>query len=298
MDTPLVSVVIPTRDRAEMLRGAVEAVLAQRYPELELIVVDDGSRDHTPSVTAGLGSGAGILVLRHAEPRGPAAARNAGAALAHGELLLFEDDDCRGTPGRVEKLVEALASRPDAAYAFCHSRRVTSAGETVRKGTEGPWSIGTPAALIRADAFREVGGFDEALPRLQDFDLWTRLLARWPAVEVPETLYEAGWDDVGISASDDKLRAAEERLYDKYSPDDLPARDRPARHLSAMHRRLGGKLLMYGHWRRGLAHFRRAVRRCPACPRSWAALAAGLTGPTAYRAIVDSMKPRTAGGPP
>ena len=293
MATPLVSVVIPTRDRAEMLRGAVEAVLAQRYPELELIVVDDGSRDHTPSVTAGLGSGAGVLVLRNAEPRGPAAARNAAAELAHGELLLFEDDDCRGEPDRVEKLVEALTPRPDAAYAFCHSRRVTSAGGVVTKGTEGPWSIGTPAALIRADAFREVGGFDEALPRLQDFDLWTRLLARWPAVEVPETLYEAGWDDVGISASDEKLRLAEERLYDKYSPDDLPPR-----HLSAMHRRLGGKLLMYGHWRRGLAHFRRAVRRCPACPRSWAALAAGLTGPAVYRAIVDVGRPGAAGGPP
>ena len=288
-DVPRVSVIIPTRDRAELLRGAVEAVLGQTHAGLELIIVDDGSRDHTPGVIADFSSDPRVRALRNEESRGAAEARNAGAGTARGDLLLFEDDDCRGAPERIEKLVRALDPVPGAAYAFCHSRRVMASGEVVVKGDEGAWSIGTPAALIRADAFREAGGFDASLPRLQDFDLWTRLLARRPAVEVPEVLYEAVWDDIGISASDKGLLEAEQRLYGKYDTDDMPAS-----HLSAMHRRLGGKLMLAGHWGRGLAHFRRAVAVCRSCPRSWAALVAGLAGPGVYRRIVGATRPAGA----
>ncbi|MDX1674679.1 MAG: glycosyltransferase family A protein [Longimicrobiales bacterium] len=288
---PLVSVIIPTRDRAELLRGAVEAVLAQTHPELDVIIVDDGSGDHTPDVVAGFVADRRVRALRNEESAGAAAARNAGAEVARGEILLFEDDDCRGEPERVEKLIRALAPRTDAAYAFCHSRRVMASGDVVIKGDEGPWSIGTPAALIRAAAFREAGGFDPSLPRLQDFDLWTRLLVRRPAVEVPEVLYEAVWDDVGISASDKGLLEAEQYLYRKYDTDEMPAS-----HLSAMHRRLGGKLMLAGHWGRGLTHFRRAVSACRWCPRSWAALVAGLAGPAVYRRVVGATRPSGAMG--
>ncbi|MFO7894460.1 MAG: glycosyltransferase family A protein [Longimicrobiales bacterium] len=285
MSERLVSIIIPTRDRAEILEGAIRVALCQTYPAVEVIVVDDGSTDHTPDVLARLAAD-GVRSLRHPASVGAAAARNAGAQRAGGEYLLFEDDDCRGEPHRVETLAVALEQTPTAAYAYCRSRRTTAAGETITKGHEGPWSIGTPGALIRADAFREVGGFDASLPRLQDFDLWTRLLARWEAVEVPEVLYVAGWDDQGISASPARLLEAEAYLMGKYARATLPAR-----HVSVMHRRLGGMLMVAGVWRRGLAHFRRAVRRCPACPRSWAALAAGLTGPAAYRALVGAPAP-------
>lgn len=284
---PVISVIIPTRDRAGLLADAVAAVRGQSYPHVELIVVDDGSADSTPDLLAGMERDGRVdRSLRHEAPLGAGAARNAGADAARGELLLFEDDDCRGAPDRLEKLARALAAAPDAAYAFCRSRRLDSAGRTMTKGHEGPWSIGTPAALIRADAFREVGGFDPELPRLQDFDLWTRLLARASAVDVPEVLFEAGWDDQGISASDQRLLAAEAHLLAKYRASRMPGP-----HLAAMHRRLGGKLLVNGFWKRGLVHLSRAIRRCWRCPRSWAAFAAGLAGPAIYRAVVAAVSP-------
>lgn len=283
------SVVIATRDRAPLLGEAARSILAQDYTPLELILVDDGSIDDTPALLNRLEEDARVRSLRLDTPTGPAAARNAGAETARGELLLFEDDDCRGTPDRVEKLAAALDRRLDAVYAYCWSRHVGT-GYQATHGTQGPWSIGTPAALIRARAFRQAGGFDPALPRLVDFDLWTRLLAQWPAVEVPEVLYEARLDDEGVSASDDRLLGAEARLLDKYEPGELPGP-----HQAAMHRRVGGKLFLAGHWRRGLVHFGRAVRRCPRCPRSWAALAAGLPGPGAYRRIVAAMEPESTG---
>ena len=280
----LVSVVIPTRDRADVLRDALLAMLAQTHPALEIIVVDDGSGDHTADVAARAAHGDGrIRILRHEEPRGAAAARNAGARVARGRYLLFEDDDCRGRPDRVERLVRALEAEPDAAYAYGWIRR-PAAGSTAVTGTEGAWSIGTPSALIRKEAFDAVGGFDEGLPRLQDFDLWTRILARFPAVEVPAVLYETVLAGVGISGSPERLVAASRRLTEKYRDGDLPGP-----HRAAMHRRLGGALLLEGQRREGLAHFGRALRIRTRDPRSWLGLAAAVAGPRAYRLVVSGI---------
>ena len=282
--SPVVSVVLATRDRPSLLRGAIAAVLTQTFHELELIVVDDGSGPETAGVVADAEVDPRVRGIRHAKPRGAAAARNAGAALARGRHLLFEDDDCRGMPGRVEALVEALASDREAAYAYSLARHVEPSGQIVIKGDEGPWTIGTPAALIRTEVFRETGGFDERLPRLVDFDLWTRILARWRAVAVPEVLFESVRSDSGLSGSTNALEAAARRLLVKYRPGDLPAE-----HHAAMHRRVGGALLLEGLWGAGLRHFRASIRSCPWCPRSWLGLAAGLTGPFLYRGILSRI---------
>ena len=285
MDTsPLVSVIIATRDRPTLLEDAIASILDQRYEPLELIVVDDGSGPDTAAVIERAASDPRVDSLRHAAARGAAAARNAGAAAARGEFLLFEDDDCRSAPGRVAALAAALKSRPDAGYAYCHARQIETSGVEVRKGGEGPWSVGTPAVLIRRRVFHEVGGFDPELPRLVDFDLWTRVLARYPAVEVPEVLFETTRSDRGLSASDDALVSAAERLLLKYGPNDLPDR-----HRSIMHRRLGGALLLQGLKRLALRHFFAGVRSCPWCPRSWAAFVVALAGPGIYRAALGRL---------
>lgn len=280
----LTSVIIPTRNRAGLLTRAISALQAQTYDELEIIVVDDGSTDTTWDViAASRRADARIRGVRHDVPRGAAGARNAGAALARGEYLLFEDDDCRGEPDRVTLLVEALEASPAAAYAYCWMVSHDTDGSVTLHAGQGPWSIGTPAALIRTHAFRAAGGFDPMLPRLEDFDLWTRLLARAPAVAVPRTLFETVRDTSGLSAAPEKFVAVSARILSKYRDSDLP----PA-HLAAMHRRLGGKLVVHGFHREGLAHFRRAVRVWKRSPRSWLALAAGLCGPSVYRTVAGA----------
>jgi len=95
----LVSVVIPTRNRADILKRAVAGVTAQTYDKIELILVDDGSNeDHARRVVTILedsGISSQLVRLHPADPRGsgPSAARNAGIAAAHGELIAFCDDD-------------------------------------------------------------------------------------------------------------------------------------------------------------------------------------------------------------
>lgn len=279
----LVSVVIPTLNRATLLEAALDALLAQTHRELEVLVVDDGSTDRTSEIVAAAARrDSRVRGLRHDVSRGASAARNKGAGESQGSYLLFEDDDCRGAPNRIEGLLAALESSPEAGYAYCWMRTRADTGESVLKGTQGPWSIGTPYALVRRAAFEAVGGFDPSLPRLQDFDLWTRILARYAAVEVPEVLFETVRDGSGISASTDRLLEAADLLLDKYRGADLP----PG-HLAMLHRLVGGRLMVERCRREALVHLRRAARLQPASPRSLAALTAASLGHGVYQHLVD-----------
>lgn len=276
----LVSVVVPTRDRAALLGDTLQALSDQSYQALEIIVVDDGSMDETPGVIqAAAERDPRIRGIRRPVSGGAAAARNAGAEMARGEFLLFEDDDCRGVPSRLERLVSALTHRPEAAYAYCRMRVVSDDGGEAVRGTLGPWSVGTPYALVRAAAFRASGGFDEALPRLQDFDLWTRLLGEHPAVEVPSVLFETVRDGSGISSDPERLASAGRLILDKYRESTLPRG-----HLARMHRYLAGALVVNGIRGDGLAHYRRSLHLRPWSVRSWLGVVLALLGPSAYRA--------------
>jgi glycosyltransferase involved in cell wall biosynthesis len=113
VSTPLLSVVIPTRNRAHLVCEAVESAISQRDGRVEVIVVDDGSTDDTADVLARR-FGSRIRLLRLPERRGVGAARNAGVRLASGELLAFLDDDDLWLPGKLDAELRALDSFPDA----------------------------------------------------------------------------------------------------------------------------------------------------------------------------------------
>ena len=90
MDRPLVSVIIPTYNRAKMIRMTIDNVLEQTYRNFELIIVDDGSTDDTQSVLRGYGDRIRVVTQANA---GPAVARNRGVEAAHGEIIAFQDSD-------------------------------------------------------------------------------------------------------------------------------------------------------------------------------------------------------------
>ena len=113
MNTPLLSVVIPTRNRAHMVCEAVESALRQRVGRVEVIVVDDASTDDTWNVLA-RNFGTRIRLLRLPERRGVGAARNAGVRMASGELLAFLDDDDLWLPGKLDAELRLLNRFPEA----------------------------------------------------------------------------------------------------------------------------------------------------------------------------------------
>jgi glycosyltransferase involved in cell wall biosynthesis len=177
---PAVSVVLATRDRADRLARALDAISSQRLEEpFELIVVDDASADETPAVLRereGSWDAGPIRVIRRPAAGGPAGARNTGWREASAPLVAFTDDDCEPTDGWLAALVGAAAEVPDGFVqgpTRPHPREAAARGpfsRTIEVRALGPWfptcNVAYPRALLE-----RLDGFDERLPRGEDTDL-------------------------------------------------------------------------------------------------------------------------------
>lgn len=199
----LLSVVIPTRNRPDRLVAAVRSVLAQDYPWIEVVVVDDGSGPETVEVLDRVGTdrpgspGKRIVVMRHDEPQGASASRNVGIGSASGELISFCDDDDVWLPGAATAAVGALTPATGVVYGY-HEVLTESTGRLVTfrppaRATPGlmRW-IYVPAspmcAARRARVETELH-FDTDLLTSEDWDMWLRCSELAPMFLVPTALY-------------------------------------------------------------------------------------------------------------
>ena len=177
---PSVSVVIPTCDRPDLLRRAVASVRAQTLTPAEIIVVDDGGVAAAPSLV-----GPAVHVMKNDRARGASGARNCGAASARGSVLAFLDDDDAWAPTYLATAVAKLAAErldvvcTDLWYRYDDGRELPgkSAMETLVLDdflVRNPGLVGSNL-LIRAAAYRAVGGFNESLVAATDMDFGVRL---------------------------------------------------------------------------------------------------------------------------
>jgi glycosyltransferase involved in cell wall biosynthesis len=196
---PLVSVVIPTRDRLEFLRRAVASVLAQSEQNLELIVVDDASSDETPAYLTELTSGdSRVRMVRNAQAKGGAGARNEGMRHSHGEWVAFLDDDDEWMPTKLEKQLRALSGNAAAVACSCsytmHLRSVWAkavfvpSDVTLQQLLAGNTLGGASMCICLRRVLEEIGGFDAKLKSAQDLDLWVRLRERGEILSCDEAL--------------------------------------------------------------------------------------------------------------
>lgn len=187
MSLLLVSVVIPVRNGEAFIVDAVESVLAQQDVHSELIAVDDGSTDSTPDLLARF---AGRIVIHRQRAGGLPAARNAGLALARGELLVFLDADDLQPLHYLARFAEAAAAAPHADVFHCGWRAIDSGGrflyaqEKPVELDDDPFHLlaagGSPpisALAVRRPTATRVGPFDETLTLQEDWDYWLRLAA-------------------------------------------------------------------------------------------------------------------------
>lgn len=197
MSLPLVSVVLNTFNRADVVSRAIDSVLAQSWRDLELVVVDDGSHDATREVVTS--NRDARLRYVHRTNGGLAAARNTGLEASRGELVAFLDDDDLVRPAWLDRLVERLDAI-GAGVVSCGAE-VRSAGE---RSTLLPRPLGAPwddqvglflsgTFLVRADLLRDVGGYAEGLRCSEQTELSLRLVPhcvsrRLPVASVPEAL--------------------------------------------------------------------------------------------------------------
>ena len=197
MEQPLVSIIIPTFNRAGLVREAIDSVLAQDYSRLELIVVDDGSNDSTPEVVRAFGTALTFIQQPHT---GVSAARNRGVAASHGALVAFLDSDDLWLPGKVTAQVALFQQQPQVQVCYTDEiwmrRGVRVNPRQIHQKHAGwiflhslPRCIISPSSImLRRTLWDRLGGFDEGLPACEDYDLWLRLTAAVPVSLLSERL--------------------------------------------------------------------------------------------------------------
>ena len=221
---PLVTIVLPTCNRAHLLGRAMGSVLAQTHPDLELIVVDDGSTDGTREVVAGFADPR-VRYLRHEHPGGPARARNAGiTAAGPSRYLAFIDDDDEWLPNKLERQIAVFDQGPPDLAAVGCGRVDYDGGQEVQT----PDLRGLLFEDLLARRARGYGGalvlvrrfpgepdflFDPSLPCLEDADYTLRLARTRPLDFVPEPLVRVYrnhggvhvWNPAGMVAGYDRM---------------------------------------------------------------------------------------------
>ena len=182
-----VSVIIPTHNRAELLRAAITSVLNQTYQEFEIIVVDDASTDKTREVVASFHDGR-IKYIRHEVNKGDAGSRNTGIRNSSGDFLAFLDDDDEWLPEKLQMQVGLLRNSPEkVGGVYTGSLRIDkTTGKIFAVNNAGKRGdlfqemfrhnlIPTPCVLLRRECFERVGLFDERMPCCSDADMWIRI---------------------------------------------------------------------------------------------------------------------------
>ena len=223
VEAPLVSVVIPAYNRAHTILRALDAVLIQTFRDFELIVVDDGSGDHTAEIVRQRADPR-VRVISHDVNRGAAAARNTGVRNASGKYAAFCDSDDEWLP---EKLAEQLAllSGAKAALKACTTGFYLVMGETIREAYPEPilplqkkllWTCdrgpGTTLLVERA-VFDEIGLMDEGMPRYEDWDWLIRYAGKYDLATVQKPLARVFRDS---KPAPEKVEAATLILLEKY----------------------------------------------------------------------------------
>lgn len=274
---PLVSVIIPTYNHARFIAQAVQSALVQTYPQVEIIVIDDGSTDETAQVLAPFAGRIRVVTQNNA---GVSAARNHGFALAQGQYLTFLDADDLFLPDKLARDVALLEGDPAVGMVYCSWRYVAEDGEQVL-GELRPQKAGQlledlllrrfhcvpGAATIRREALERVGLFAEHCPAAADTDLWVRLAyAGYPFACVDEPLL--CYRTVSGSMSRQLLRQEHDefaRLHTFFATPDLrpEVRALQSQAYAILTYEYASKYFHQGELVKGQDYLRQATLHCP-----------------------------------
>lgn len=209
---------MPTFNRLAHLRAAIASVYAQTFDDWELVVVDDGSDEETRRFLRGPPDARmSVLFRRHTGV--PAVARNLGIARARGRYVAFLDSDDRWSPDKLRRQLELMSSSPARRWSYTAVRRIDAAGRVLPSSPVRfvPYSgsileqvlridaqIATPTVMAELELVRELGGFDEQMRFIEDYDLWARMALRSeasvdsvPSADVRNHAEQFTWDRSG-----------------------------------------------------------------------------------------------------
>lgn len=210
-----ISVIIPTYNRAHCIKRAVESVLEQTYPVQEIIIADDCSQDNTEEVLQQIDDPR-IRYFRLPQNRGAGGARNFGVDKAQHDLIAFHDSDDEWVANKIESQMEHWERYPDyglmyTAYSIIMPDQINYVGPNMsgERKLEGDIlaellyknMVDAPAIVVKKQIFYEVGGFDETMCALEDWDFAIKVAKKYPIGFVPEVLLKKGYSEGSVSSN-------------------------------------------------------------------------------------------------
>jgi glycosyltransferase involved in cell wall biosynthesis len=200
MNTPLVSVIIPNYNYANYLRQAIDSVLLQTYSNIEIIVVDDGSKDASKEILKSYGDKISVIFQQNS---GVSAARNNGFAASKGEFIAFLDADDFWIPEKIAKQIDLFQSNPNLGFVHVGVQYVDAQNEPIKDLTDGQegWvseefllldrpvvMSGGSGMMMPRRVLEKIGGFDPELSTCADWDLFYRISCIYEFGFLPEIL--------------------------------------------------------------------------------------------------------------
>ena len=281
---PLVSIIIPTYNQARFVAETVDSALAQTYPNVEVIVVDDGSTDGTQAVLAAYRENTRYI---RQENRGLPGARNTGFLASQGDYLLFLDSDDLIPPEKLALHVSLLEAEPDFGLVYSAWQQINEDGTQVlgevRPNQQG-WLLKelllrsvfffASAAVVRRECLEKVGPFDESLRWGEDADMWLRLARAGYAfgyLDQPLLQYRIHADSMTAHVSPQQVQGWTDVLKKFFADPELPAdiRALEAEAYSVLHYETAGRYYRAGAIALAQHHLRQAIRTCPSPDPEW-----------------------------
>lgn len=220
----MVSVIIPTFNRANTIVRSVNSVLSQTCKDIEIIIVDDNSIDNTEEIIKKISSNR-IKFIKHTTTRGACSARNTGINAAQGEYIAFQDSDDEWFPSKLEKQLRFLQDEnidvtASSYWLFNNNTKTLTPKRKIYKRNMldkilmGNY-VSTQTILGKTECFKEVN-FDEDLPRFQDWELMIRILKKYKFSFMNEPLVNVFLQDDSISKDPKKVAVALKLIINKH----------------------------------------------------------------------------------
>lgn len=268
---PLVSVVIPTYNRDDLVRKAIDSVLAQTHRDYEIVVIDDGSTDRTRDR---LGEYGEAVRYFYQQRRGISAARNAGIERSRGDLIALLDSDDYWIPEKLERQVALFGEHPEYGLVASACGSIEQDGTFRERGRTGRsgWVledlfarnyIRTSSVVVRKACIEKVGGFDESLEECEDYDLFLRVAAEYPIGFIDDPLAVYLDNPAGVSTDSLKGRLYRLKVLEKgYLKERIP--EGPyRRRIAYIAFRIGRHYVERGRRKEGRAYLRQALSLRP-----------------------------------
>jgi glycosyltransferase involved in cell wall biosynthesis len=222
-----VSVILPTFNRANLLRRSIDSVLQQSFTDFELIIVDDCSTDTTKELISSY-TDPRMRYIRNEENLGAGGARNAGVSVSEGEFIAFQDSDDEWLPNRLSIQMAVFTDNLDKnigmVYSpydlYIESQKFYTFGGRVKENYFSNFllfpDVGTPTMLIKRKAWDDIGGFSLEIDCFEDWEFSLRMANKYEVVNVQEVLHNAHYSEGGVNSSSAKRMTASFYILNMY----------------------------------------------------------------------------------